>query len=871
MSSPPLPAQANQLFHYLFEQASLGIAVEDLEGKLLLANPSLCSMLGYSENELLVMSCSQFANPEDSAEDWALFQQLRAGVIDKYSLEKRYVRKDGTQIWGNLNVSLLKNAEAGSPPLVFAFVEDITKRKRSEEELRRRDMELSEAQRLAGVGGWQWDRQTDTVIWSKELYYLMGLDPTLPALSYKEHALLFAAESWERLQRAVQEALETGTSYELDLEVVRPGSIAKWEIARGEAVRDANGQILGLRGTVQDITARKEAEKALRQSEERIRLAMQASKSVGWEWDLKSGQDSWFGDLRSVFGISADTFVGRTDDFFHYVYQEDRQMVAKAVAHARQSRTPYAAEFRIVRLDGAMRWVEATGKFYYGADGEPDRMLGMASDVTERKWAEVALRESDQRLRLAVQAGRMYAFEWDVATDVIVRSKESVPILNWKDAERDTGREFHARIHADDRVLYDAMEAKLTPEDPNYQMSFRALAPDGTVIWLEDTGRAYFDAEGKMVRVVGMVADITDRKRAEQAMRESEDKLRLLLDSTAEAIYGIDLQHRCTFCNPACLRTLGYEGVDEVLGKNMHDLLHHSRADGAVFPADECRIHRTMHSGVGLHVEDEVFWRANGTSFPAEYWSYPQRRGGEVVGAVVTFIDITERKLAEAALATVSRRLIEAQEQERARIGRELHDDVGQRLALLAVELRQLQDGSVTLTEVRRRAGELHKQASAIAADIQSLSHELHSAKLQYLGIASAMRGFCQEFSQQQRVEVEFNFRDLPAPLSADISLCLFRVLQEALHNSAKHSGARHFEVRLWGATDEVHLTVKDSGAGFDLETAKMSGGLGLISMQERLKLANGTLSIESLFNRGTTIHACIPLGSARESMRQAG
>jgi len=120
-------------------------------------------------------------------------------------------------------------------------------------------------------------------------------------------------------------------------------------------------------------------------------------------------------------------------------------------------------------------------------------------------------------------------------------------------------------------------------------------------------------------------------------------------------------------------------------------------------------------------------------------------------------------------------------------------------------------------------------------------------------------------------VEIDFNARDLPAPLSADISLGLFRVLQEALHNSAKHSGVRHFEVSLWGATDEIHLTVKDSGAGFDLETAKMSRGLGLISMEERLKLLNGTLSIESLFNRGTTIHACVPLGSAPESMRAAG
>src|SRR3979411_708483 len=118
MSSQALPVQAKQLFHYLFEQASLGIAVEDLEGKLLLANPALCSMLGYREDELCGMSCSQFDSPDDSQDEWALFQQLRAGVIDKYSLEKRYVRKDGTRFWGHLNVSLLTGREEGSPRLV---------------------------------------------------------------------------------------------------------------------------------------------------------------------------------------------------------------------------------------------------------------------------------------------------------------------------------------------------------------------------------------------------------------------------------------------------------------------------------------------------------------------------------------------------------------------------------------------------------------------------------------------------------------------------------------------------------------------------------------------------------------------------------
>jgi signal transduction histidine kinase len=238
---------------------------------------------------------------------------------------------------------------------------------------------------------------------------------------------------------------------------------------------------------------------------------------------------------------------------------------------------------------------------------------------------------------------------------------------------------------------------------------------------------------------------------------------------------------------------------------------------------------------------------------------------------VVAFIDITERKLAEAALATVSRKLIEAQEQERTRIGRELHDDIGQRLALVAVELQQLRKDALVFPRVRTRLGELQKKVTQIAADTQSLSHELHSARLQYLGVTVAIRSFCREFGDQQKVKVEFKANDLPAALSPDVSLCLFRVLQEALHNSAKHSEVKRFEVRLWGTAGEIHLTVKDSGRGFDRDAAKTSQGLGLISMEERLKLVNGTLSIDSQPGRGTTIEARVPVSSAIDAMRVAG
>lgn len=149
------------------------------------------------------------------------------------------------------------------------------------------------------------------------------------------------------------------------------------------------------------------------------------------------------------------------------------------------------------------------------------------------------------------------------------------------------------------------------------------------------------------VQFIAVGVDITERTRAENALKESEEKILLLLNSAAEGVYGIDMNGNCTFCNAACLRILGYTNEKELLGRNMHWQIHMKHADGSHFPVEECRIFRAFHKGEGTHVDDEVLWRADGTSFPAEYWSYPQRSSGEVIGAVVTFFDITERKRIE--------------------------------------------------------------------------------------------------------------------------------------------------------------------------------------------------------------------------------
>jgi signal transduction histidine kinase len=219
----------------------------------------------------------------------------------------------------------------------------------------------------------------------------------------------------------------------------------------------------------------------------------------------------------------------------------------------------------------------------------------------------------------------------------------------------------------------------------------------------------------------------------------------------------------------------------------------------------------------------------------------------------------------EEAILTMSRKLIESQEQERARIGRELHDDINQRLAMLAVELEQLQDNP---SNVSVRLQELRRQTIEISNDVQALSHELHSSKLEYLGAIQGMKSWCKEFGEHRGIQVEFKSSEVQSSVAPEIGLCLFRILQEAVHNASKHSGAGRVEVQLRQDPGEIHLVISDSGRGFDSETAMQGRGLGLVSMRERVRLMNGTIAVESKLNGGTTIDVRIPLSPAQISER---
>jgi len=360
--------------------------------------------------------------------------------------------------------------------------------------------------------------------------------------------------------------------------------------------------------------------------------------------------------------------------------------------------------------------------------------------------------------------------------------------------------------------------------------------------------------------ILGLLWQRAERLKSEKAVRESEERFRLVANTAPVLIWMSGPDKLCTYFNQPWLEFTGLP-MEAQLGNGRAEFVHpedlKSCMDTYTVRFDrreqfqmEYRLRR--HDGEYRWVLDIGVPRFN--------------PDGSFAGYIGSCIDVTERKIAEEALESLSGRLIEAQDEERKRIAREIHDDYNQQVAMLAIDLEELAETiGDSSGEASQKVHELFNRVGELGADLHSLSRRLHSSTLEHLGLVAGLKAFCREFSDQQDIQVEFAHENVPHGLPEDAALCIFRIAQEALRNIKRHSGANRAEVRLEWSGDRLHLSVSDRGTGFDSNKPSAERGIGIRSMEERLRLLGGQLEIHSRPMEGARIDAWLPFKIAAQ------
>ena len=586
--------------------------------------------------------------------------------------------------------------------------------------------------------------------------------------------------------------------------------------------------------------------------------------------------------LCQIFGYTREQLLAKT--FQDITHPDDVasnvDLLKRALAGKIQT---YAMEERYFRNDGSIMWSNLTVSLIRERrSDEPRYFIFVIEDITARKQAEAQLRESEARLRLVVEGGGMGTWDIDVKSDTALWNERHYQILGYRpDLAAPTWQMWRARIHPDDVGYVMAARTAALESRGLYCPEHRIIrADDGEIRWVAPFARFIYDEQGQAIRFVGVDFDITERKRAEQALRQSEERYRTLVETGTSVILGLTTDYRIFEWNRAAEQIFGWPRA-EVLGKNYLTTFLSEEVRQLV----EVDIRRVLSGRPTEGYENAVVHRDG--SRRTLLWNVCRLLDGQGAASGILAIgqDITERKRAEDALQRINeeleRRVTERtteliftqaqlralagrlhvlQEEERSQLARELHDEFGAAFTALKVDLHwimaRLPEHSDGLEEKARQMSELIDNS---VESVRRTAGLLRPRLLDDFGLVAAVEWQIEEFQRRTGIQCVTSFPE-EVEIDRAISTAVFRILQEALTNVARHSEATQVHVGLQVDCNRVWMEIKDNGKGIDLDANANDTSLGLFGMQERAYALGGQVQFDSQPNRGTTVTVEIPL-----------
>ena len=706
----------------------------------------------------------------------------------------------------------------------------------------------------------------------------------------------------DRVVEKIQRSWDTGEIWEDTFPLRSETGEYRWFLSRAVPIRDREGNVVRWFGTNTDITERKRSEEELRESEERSSLAQKAGNVGIWDWDATTNFTYWSEKMWAFYGERPRKINPNDGFWMERMHDDDRARVVTNIQQTLASSSTYFRdEYRIVRKDGTSRWIESVATIARDNKGVATRMSGVNLDVTEKKHVAEQIRASEMRLKLVT----------DTMPALIsyVDKNERYRFVNERYSEwfGTAGQPFVGRKLRDVlgtrayKTIKPHVDAVLAGEEVavNTWLNYRVAGQRYVhVSYVPDVS-----PDGEVVGFYALVNDLTELRRSEDLLRSSKERMLTLTGSfTDYAIFSTDVEGRIDSWNPGAENIFGYAS-DEILGRSGEILFTPEDVAKGV-PLTQMRNAR----GQGRASDERWHVRKDGTRFFASGVLTPLYVGRVLTGYARIASDLTERQLAaeaaqnaremleirvqertrelndsNAALRleiadrqTAERqkvellhRLVTTQEDERRRVARDLHDQLGQRLTALRLKIASLVEACAAQPDLRVRVERLQQIAQTLDSEVSFLAWELRPSTLDEHGLSESINNFVREWSRHYRTRAEFhaagtaNLRLLP-----DTETHLYRIAQEAMNNIVKHARAKNVSVLLEKTGDEVTLIVEDDGVGFagaNGKSVEKSGKrLGLTGMRERAALIGGTLEIESVPKKGTTIFARVPIGNGK-------
>ena len=675
----------------------------------------------------------------------------------------------------------------GGPRGVIVSHHNITDRELAEERLRNRERMLSQSQKMAHVGSWEFDlgdhaeASQSPLRFSEEWFRIFGYEPGQIHWNKTELYQAFHPDDRERIMAGMARMRSEGTPFELEHRIVRPDGTERTVHVWSEVLRNSDGHPQRVVGTCQDITERKAAELALRASEERLALATEAAGLGTWDFDMTSERVTWSTRQKELFGFRPDEFDGTSQSVYGRVHPDDQGELVQVYTNALETRQPYHHEYRIVLPDGTIRWVAGLGRFSYNEAGIAKRVSGVSQDVTKRKMAEVALHNYAMRLEnlRSIDQAILSARSPEGLAEEALRQLEPI-VPTWMGAV----------------IVFDFDRSEIKALSGTGQLS--ALVPVGK--WFKADIESHPDREILRAGEVSYIADVM----------------------------GLDAKDRPLLEEFRAAGLRSYIFVPLIDRGRLFGMLSLGSDHPSAFTPEHITIAREVSDHLAIALSQAVL--------------------------------LEENQVSKKRLESLTRRLMKAEEEERRRIARELHDEIGQALTAVKINLQQLDLGR---EEFKSRLTECTGLVEQLLGQVRGMALDLRPSLLDDLGLADALRWYVRRHAERSGLIGQFIAEPDQIDTDPEIATACFRVAQEALTNVARHAGASRFSVELLDHAAGLQLIVRDDGNGFNPDSVREDAALGkssgLSGIRERVELLGGKVAVVSAPGLGTEIQVDFP------------